>query len=1281
MTDNLPKGAMHVINSNDINCLAFYCSWIIKNIKADTHSSPFNPEKIIVMNKGMKSYLQQRIADYADVCAGVEFNQVWEFIWDLHKKINKGDSSNRFNHEHLTWALFKSRNIWGNTELKKNEDDYSDYRIFSSMRNYLSDTDELSNISSLDEAKAYQLCGVIADALDQYQMYRPDWIKIWNEYNADDSQSFRKICEKWIKHVLKRKKGTDRTFLEETLTKNLWQVKLWTIIKENLPKNISSPSVNYDRATVVDSLISLIQSSNNNQEFVKKLPKRVFIFGVTSLPSQVLYLFSQLGKVIPVFFMNLNPCKEYWGDMQTEHEGRKAEKDKIFRYLKAMSLPKVESLPDNLHLKDNSKKITEEEYLDNYRKYFDDNEENLVEGNPLLISLGKQGRDTLNELFSMDTTDTKVDFSNVFVQNIDNGEPFQNTLLNYIKENLLNLDEKTEKQKISAYDRSLQIRSCHTIRREVEVLRDEILSLIKLSNEKEKHSKNELSIFANAAVPSNMVVMVPDIEKYAPYIESVFGALNSSEEGVNIPYAICDRSSKNSSSVADAVLKLLSMGGKTITANLIVELLSIEPIAEKFSISSDDLSVIISWLKSTGVHWGLDDKDIEAVLDKNSSLPWTLEKGLDRLIEGFVFGENSVNGGYSEFDSADYSLLNKFCRFYEQLKKVRDEFDPYAEAESAHEWQTKLDELLLKGFFVSNEETQTECDHIRDILSEMTQAINNLTTDEDNEKEIEISNLSEFQIRLPVFTAKLEHAFGNTHNSSQYLRGKLNFCSLMPMRAVPFDHIFILGLNDLDFPRQDNVPSFNLLGVPALFRRNDRSRINDDRFIFLEALLSAQKSLYLSYLGQSPVNNEELNPSVVLKELEDYVKDHFELKDKPEVDLLSALVFRKERLNSYDPENFKKVKDNPDSAPKPFSSFNSEFFFNGTEQQKTNNSKSLGYLGEGLNPCGFDIDDTITVGINDLLSFFKNPCKGFLKKRLGINLNVNSDTNVSDREPFEIENLLRGNLLNELESELNKSKKDLDKTVSELLTIKKDSGLLPTEIFFNTEAEALKVSLVQINEFLGGIKDNNSEKEYRFRFQLPFGNQKINVVFEGILPRYSNVIINYYSDRLLKNGKETDPIWLIDAFLRATAHRHTTDGGCQADELYVLNNAGDNQKITFLDDTDFEKYLKKLVEIYVIGQYVPLPFDKGMLKTIEKEFNSLIKKDNPVSDVDVENILKLYDIKELLSEDEALYMFKSAGLMTHENECFSSIQFNCVCDVLDMYLKEMKMTLEISSNN
>ena len=124
----------------------------------------------------------------------------------------------------------------------------------------------------------------------------------------------------------------------------------------------------------------------------------------------------------------------------------------------------------------------------------------------------------------------------------------------------------------------------------------------------------------------------------------------------------------------------------------------------------------------------------------------------------------------------------------------------------------------------------------------------------------------------------LSRALDMQREFNPYLRDRVNFCSLVPMRAVPFKHVFILGLNDMDFPRDERTPGFNLMSVKGLFRRGDRSRGLDDRFLFLEALLSARKSIYFSYIGQSPIDRKELNPSVVLTELMDYVCDNFTLE-------------------------------------------------------------------------------------------------------------------------------------------------------------------------------------------------------------------------------------------------------------------------------------------------------------------------------------------------------------------------------------------------------------------
>ena len=96
---------MNVINSNDLTTLAALCSKIISSVPSP-NSNPFAFEKVIVMNKGMQTYLQQEIAEQNGVCSGIDFVQVWAFIWSLHKNLNNADSSNRFSHEHMTWSIF-----------------------------------------------------------------------------------------------------------------------------------------------------------------------------------------------------------------------------------------------------------------------------------------------------------------------------------------------------------------------------------------------------------------------------------------------------------------------------------------------------------------------------------------------------------------------------------------------------------------------------------------------------------------------------------------------------------------------------------------------------------------------------------------------------------------------------------------------------------------------------------------------------------------------------------------------------------------------------------------------------------------------------------------------------------------------------------------------------------------------------------------------------------------------------------------------------------------------
>ncbi|MGS0756061.1 hypothetical protein ACVBEH_16270 [Roseateles sp. GG27B] len=105
----------------------------------------------------------------------------------------------------------------------------------------------------------------------------------------------------------------------------------------------------------------------------------------------------------------------------------------------------------------------------------------------------------------------------------------------------------------------------------------------------------------------------------------------------------------------------------------------------------------------------------------------------------------------------------------------------------------------------------------------------------------------------------------------RFKAGGVTFCTLMPMRAVPFEVVCLLGMNDGDYPRRSSRNDFDLMGLPGQQRPGDRSRRLDDRQLMLEALLSARRQLYISWSGRSVRDNSEQPPSVLVSQLRDYL--------------------------------------------------------------------------------------------------------------------------------------------------------------------------------------------------------------------------------------------------------------------------------------------------------------------------------------------------------------------------------------------------------------------------
>jgi exodeoxyribonuclease V gamma subunit len=94
--------------------------------------------------------------------------------------------------------------------------------------------------------------------------------------------------------------------------------------------------------------------------------------------------------------------------------------------------------------------------------------------------------------------------------------------------------------------------------------------------------------------------------------------------------------------------------------------------------------------------------------------------------------------------------------------------------------------------------------------------------------------------------------------------------SFVPMRAIPFRAIFLVGLGHGAFPSAPRRDELDLRAARRL--PGDVSPREQDLYMFLETLLGARQRLVLSYVARDELTGDRLEPSSVLLELGDILR-------------------------------------------------------------------------------------------------------------------------------------------------------------------------------------------------------------------------------------------------------------------------------------------------------------------------------------------------------------------------------------------------------------------------
>lgn len=714
-----------------------------------------------------------------------------------------------------------------------------------------------------------------------------------------------------------------------------WQAPLWKALVEYTDE-LGQPR--WHRANLYQRFIETLESATTCPP---GLPSRVFICGISALPPVYLQALQALGKHIEIHLLFTNPCRYYWGDI----------KDPAY-LAKLLTRQRRHSFEDReLPLFRDS---------ENAGQLFNSDGEQDV-GNPLLASWGKLGRDYIYLLSDLESSQELDAFVDVMPDN----------LLHNIQSDILELENRAvagvnieefsrsdNKRPLDPLDSSITFHVCHSPQREVEVLHDRLLAMLEEDP---------------TLTPRDIIVMVADIDSYSPFIQAVFGSAPADRY---LPYAISDRRARQSHPVLEAFISLLSLPDSRFVSEDVLALLDVPVLAARFDITEEGLRYLRQWVNESGIRWGIDDDNVrELELPATGQHTWRF--GLTRMLLGYAMesaqGEWQSVLPYDESSGLIAELVGHLASLLMQLNIWRRGL---AQERPLEEWLSVCRDML-NAFFLPDAETEAAMT----LIEQQWQAI------------IDEGLGAQYGDAVPLSLLRDELALrlDQERISQRFLAGPVNICTLMPMRSIPFKVVCLLGMNDGVYPRQLAPLGFDLMSQKP--KRGDRSRRDDDRYLFLEALISAQQKLYISYIGRSIQDNSERFPSVLVQELIDYIGQSHYLPgdealncDESEARVKAHLTCHHTRM-PFDPQNYQ---------PGNLQSYAREWLPAASQAGKAHS--------EFVQPLPFTLPETVP--LETLQRFWAHPVRAFFQMRLQVNFRT-EDSEIPDTEPFILEGLSR----------------------------------------------------------------------------------------------------------------------------------------------------------------------------------------------------------------------------------------------------------------------------------
>ena len=523
----------------------------------------------------------------------------------------------------------------------------------------------------------------------------------------------------------------------------------------------------------------------------KLLPNSLTIFTVLQLPPAEFNFIRQLSQYTDIQFLHYNPSQEYWADSVDP------------QWLKRFALknPHAARLFDSRH--------------------------------PLLTSMGKQSRDIFAQLAELSGNDANLNgqWVDLFPSY------FPNTLLGQLQHDILHLVQpKPQSFCLREQDQSVQIHVCHSPLRQLEVLREELITWLNADTSRQ---------------PADVVVFVPNLPDIAPLVGHVF-----SGSGFTLPVHVTGVVQPDAEQLWQAMLGYFTLLKGRFSIEDLMDWLALPDVQQCYALSLEQVGRLGEMLADAGFRRGFDALHLRATLAKEDvDTRFTLQFALNRLMLGMVMPVQALHMGvlpYADVGRQDFDLIATLARMMADLSLHRRALDETNHPVSY--WLT-----LLRGHFsefFAHSNNTVGGSGIQMAFSEL-------------QRSTETAESGELNLPLQFVLDEIANILQEAPPGS-IPTGKITFSRLGTLRPLPYKLVVMLNLDSGVFPARDRKNTFDLINEMQA-RRGDRSRQSDDEGAFLDGLLLAQEACWMFYNGFSANDTQVRQPSGILQQLIEFL--------------------------------------------------------------------------------------------------------------------------------------------------------------------------------------------------------------------------------------------------------------------------------------------------------------------------------------------------------------------------------------------------------------------------